>query len=130
MACVFEKYMLILTTSVAGTFALLLGLDYWVKSDLTRVVNVLVSRVTTAIKNDFGGGPHKALDMHGISIHGKTWAMLAAWAVISVLGILCQLNVTGKNFDHRAPRKAKSGRGRRGSMQEPLLSDQQRAGVV
>jgi hypothetical protein len=90
LAIKFQKFLIVLATSVVGGYGIIAGADYLIGD----------GRFAASLSSIFSGIP--------VSYYTYPWGgmwmsylMFVAWALVSVIGVIIQLRVTGKHHDHK-----------------------------
>ena len=74
----FEKAVIIVSTSIVGSFMLLLGVDFFAQAGFVRIL------------------PSSLADAKNYQFTNTTWGFIGSFAVVALLGMIVQYNVTGR----------------------------------
>ncbi|XP_033106243.1 transmembrane protein 198-like [Anneissia japonica] len=86
-----QKSMVILSTSITGGSTVVVCLDYFME------MFIMVKYVYDRMRAN-----------ESISVCWYSWLILAVWPIVAVVGIIVQIRVTGKDYDHKEVAKPRT----------------------
>jgi hypothetical protein len=89
LALIFQKFLIILATAFAGSYAVIVGIDRFVKGGFSQVIPHMIADKTDQIDANY-----------------KTWIEIGACVVLFLIGTFIQFKHTSKNYYHKHTRES------------------------
>jgi len=93
LAIKFQKFLIVLATSVVGGYGIVAGADYLIGD----------GRFAASLSSIFSGIPvsDRPADFYPWGGMWVSYLMFVVWVLVSIIGVIVQLRITGKHHDHK-----------------------------